>query len=95
MVGNPQALWVVQLSCIFSILLQFSRHFSLIDNVNTRPRLDALGQIMDAHDFSLRKFPRAGGGYWMNAVAYGGCVEPMKLGCDQTPDDCGFQTRMQ
>ncbi len=81
MVGNPQGCSVV--------VHFFSFHATLIDN--TRPRLDALGQIMDAHDFSLRKFPRAGGGYWMYAVAYGGCVEPMKLGCDQTPDDYGFQ----
>ena len=30
-------------------------------------------------------------GYVMVSIAYGECQEPKNLGCDQTPDKCGFQ----
>jgi hypothetical protein len=58
---------------------------------NLAPRLDNQGHIMDSHDFSLRLYPD--GYYYMTSVAYGGCKEPANLGCDQTPDHCGFQVR--
>ena len=44
---------------------------------------------MDAHDFSLHKYP--GFGYVLTAIAYGECREPQNQGCDQTSDHCGFQ----
>lgn len=44
---------------------------------------------MDSHDFSLRLYPD--GYYYLTSVAYGGCMEPANLGCDQTSDHCGFQ----
>lgn len=43
---------------------------------------------MDSHDFSLRKL---GDTYYMTSIAYGLCMEPKGLGCDQTADHCGFQ----
>ena len=54
----------------------------------------------DDHDNQLRPIrirpanldPLAGCRYYyMHSVAYGGCKEPANLGCDQTPDHCGFQ----
>lgn len=56
---------------------------------NLEPRLDVTGSIMDAHDFSLHKYP--GLGYVLTAISYGDCKEPANLGCDKTPDHCGFQ----
>lgn len=56
---------------------------------NLVPRLDSAGAIMDAHDFSMHKFP--GLGYVLTAISYGECFEPAGRGCDQTPDHCGFQ----
>ena len=57
---------------------------------NLEPRLDTTGEILDAHDFSLHKYPGQSG-YFLHAIAYGCCREPANLGCDQTPDHCGFQ----
>lgn len=57
---------------------------------NNVPRLDNTGQIMDSHDFSLRKVPNDPF-YYMTSIAYGTCMEPTGYGCDQTPDKCGFQ----
>lgn len=56
---------------------------------NSLPRLDINGQIMDAHDLSLRRLPS--GVYVMHTVEYGLCVAPARQGCDQTPDHCGFR----
>ena len=56
---------------------------------NTAPRLDVNGVIMDAHDLSIRQLPD--GTYVMHAASYGLCVAPARLGCDQTPDHCGFR----
>ena len=56
---------------------------------NTAPRLDINGEIMDAHDLSLRRLPS--GEYVMHAASYGLCVAPARMGCDQTPDHCGFR----
>lgn len=59
---------------------------------NDSPRYDADGFIMDAHDFTLSKYPgREADGYYLVAVSYGGCREPTGMGCDQTSDKCGFQ----
>lgn len=56
---------------------------------NTAPRLDVNGQIMDAHDLSLRVLPD--GTFIMHTIEYGLCIAPSKLGCDSTPDHCGFR----
>jgi hypothetical protein len=56
---------------------------------NTAPRLDVDGQIVDGHDLSLRVLPD--GTYLMTTIEYGLCVAPARLGCDQTPDHCGFR----
>ena len=62
------------------------RSFVTIDN--TKPRLDIHGKIMNAHDGTYRKY----GDYWYyHAMEYGICREPMKYGCTQTPDHCGFR----
>jgi hypothetical protein len=61
---------------------------TFIDNMV--PRLSNKGEIMDSHDFSLRKYPCVEG-YIMCSIAYGECKEPPRQGCDQTPDHCGFQ----
>lgn len=58
---------------------------------NLVPRLDNKGNIMDSHDFSLYLYPD--GYFYLTSVAYGGCTEPANLGCDQTPDKCGFQVQ--
>ena len=63
-------------------------HATFFDN--TKPRLDSAGSIMDSHDFSLRKVPGEPY-YYMTSIAYGLCLEPTGLGCDQTADHCGFQ----
>jgi hypothetical protein len=57
---------------------------------NTRPVLDARGEILDAHDQSMRRF-YPNGPYYRHAVAYGGCLEPNATGCDRTSVNCGFQ----
>ena len=72
---------------ILSLALASSRA-TFIDNLS--PRLDSTGQIMDSHDFSLHRYPGFDG-YYMVSIAYGECKEPANLGCDQTPDKCGFQ----
>jgi hypothetical protein len=56
---------------------------------NNAPRLDNMGNIMDAHDMSLRRLPD--GTYVMHAIEYGLCTAPTGMGCDQTPDHCGFR----
>jgi hypothetical protein len=56
---------------------------------NTAPRLDEHGQILDGHDCTIRVLPN--GTYVMHTIEYGLCVAPAKLGCDQTPDKCGFR----
>jgi hypothetical protein len=56
---------------------------------NTAPRLDVHGAIMDAHDCSIRVLPN--GTYIMHSIEYGLCVAPTGMGCDQTPDHCGFR----
>lgn len=61
---------------------------------NTVPRLDSTGQIMDAHDNSLRKYPAVDpdGYYWLHSISYGACKEPPGMGCDQVgKPPCGFQ----
>ena len=55
---------------------------------NTKPRLDINGEIINAHDGTYRKY----GKYWYyHAMEYGLCKEPLKHGCDQTPNHCGFR----
>ena len=54
---------------------------------NLEPKLDVHGSIVTAHDGTYRRF----GGYWYyHGAQYAQCHEPAKLGCDQTPDHCGF-----
>ena len=61
---------------------------TFIDNLV--PRRDSTGAIMDSHDFSIHKYPGTSG-YTMVSIGYGLCEEPKGLGCDSTPDHCGFQ----
>lgn len=61
---------------------------TFVDNLS--PRLDSTGAILDAHDFTLRKYPGTAG-YVLAAISYGECREPAARGCDATPDHCGFQ----
>jgi hypothetical protein len=56
---------------------------------NDQPRLDVNGNIMDAHDCTVRVLPN--GTYVMHAIEYGLCVAPTGQGCDSTPDHCGFR----
>jgi hypothetical protein len=56
---------------------------------NAAPRLDSTGAIMDAHDCSIRQLPN--GTYVMHTMEYGLCKAPTGMGCDQTPDRCGFR----
>ena len=62
-----------------------TQHSVTIDN--TKPRLDTHGNIINAHDGTIKRF----GGYWYyHAAEYALCHEPAKHGCDQTADHCGF-----
>ena len=55
-------------------------------------KYDINGNILDAHDGIIRKFPSTGtNDYYLLGLSYGDCHEPANLGCDQTPDKCGFQ----
>jgi hypothetical protein len=56
---------------------------------NTAPRLDNTGIILDGHDLSIRRVPK--GDYVMYTNSYGLCTAALPLGCDQTPDKCGFR----
>lgn len=74
-------------------LVAFAAAVSLTSGVpvffnNNAPMLDTTGEILDAHDQSIRKF---GDFYYRHALAYGPCKEPTGAGCDGTPDQCGFQ----
>lgn len=71
-------------------LLAFAAHAAPVTINNLAPRLDAKGNIMDSHDFSIHKYPGLDG-YYMAGIAYGNCSEPAARGCDQTPVHCGFQ----
>ena len=52
---------------------------------NLKPRLDARGVIIDAHDGSIQQFEK-NGLYYMHAMQYGLCEEPPKYGCDGVSD---------
>ena len=55
---------------------------------NTRPRLDSKGQIMNAHDGTVRWLE---GAWWMHAAEYGECADPAKHGSDTGKSSgCGF-----
>ena len=56
---------------------------------NTAPRLDSAGAILDGHDLSVRRLPD--GQYVMYTNSYGLCRAALPLGCDMTPDKCGFR----
>jgi hypothetical protein len=56
---------------------------------NTVPRLDNTNAIIDGHDLTIRRLPT--GDYIMYTNSYGLCVAALPLGCDQTPDHCGFR----
>jgi hypothetical protein len=60
---------------------------------NTKPRLDTNGNIVDGHDGVIRRVENVDGftGYILFTLSYGDCKEPAKMGCDSTPDHCGFQ----
>ena len=57
---------------------------------NTAPRLDSAGAILDGHDLTVRG-PLSDGSYVMYTNSYGLCVAALPLGCDSTPDRCGFR----
>jgi hypothetical protein len=56
---------------------------------NTAPRLDSTGIILDGHDLTVRQLPN--GTYVMYTTQYGLCTAALPLGCDSTPDSCGFK----
>jgi hypothetical protein len=56
---------------------------------NTAPRLDVTGAILDGHDLMIRRLDN--GTYVLYTNSYGLCVAALPLGCDQTPDHCGFR----
>ena len=56
---------------------------------NTAPRLDNTGAIIDGHDHQIRLLPN--GTFVLYTIQYGLCVAPTGMGCDQTPDHCGFR----
>jgi hypothetical protein len=56
---------------------------------NTAPCLDNTGAILDGHDLMIRPLPD--GTYVMYTNSYGLCMAPTGMGCDQTPDHCGFR----
>jgi Leucine-rich repeat (LRR) protein len=54
---------------------------------NTQPKLDIHGNIVNAHDGTYRYWQ---GNYYYHGAEYGLCREPLKNGCDQTANHCGF-----
>lgn len=48
---------------------------------NLQPRYDIHGNIIDAHDGSIKK-KKKNGLYYMHAMQYGLCQEPPNYGCD-------------
>ena len=76
--------------CFLSRAPRASAAPRLVTIDNTAPRLDSAGAILDGHDLSVRRLP--GGNYVMYTNSYGLCTAALPLGCDQTPDHCGFRS---
>lgn len=57
---------------------------------NTKPRLSDTGEIVNAHDGTIRYVD---GYWWLHAASYGagGCVDPPHTGCERDASNCGFQ----
>ena len=79
--------WLIFLSFAFTSAAFSVR--TVVSINNTAPRLDSHGAIVDGHDLSLRVLPD--GTFVMHTIEYGLCLAPAKLGCDATPDHCGFR----
>jgi len=84
-------------NALFRVLLVFAIHYlplalsGAVTINNMAPRVDVNGNIIDAHDGTVQKFTIGNSSlYYMHAMQYGLCEEPANLGCDQTPDHCGF-----
>lgn len=56
---------------------------------NSLPLTDSTThQILDCADGSIQLF---NGRWFMTCMSYGLCQAPLPLGCDATPDDCGYK----
>jgi hypothetical protein len=57
---------------------------------NVSPRLDVHGNIVNAHDGTIRF---AEGAWWLHAASYGAgdCDDPPHEGCEKNAQKCGFQ----
>jgi hypothetical protein len=59
---------------------------------NLSPRLSTTGEIVNAHDGTVRFID---GAWWMHAAEYGECADPPMRGCDQSGPtrntSCGFK----
>ena len=85
-VSNKMAIRaLVAAGCLYG-----STHGVRVTIDNTVPRLTTNNIILDGHDGRIQKFT-PGGPYYYHALSYGNCSEPDGLGCNQTPDKCGFR----
>jgi len=83
------ALWSVSL-----FLVRFRPTSAIAVTIdNMTPRLDVHGNIVNAHDGTIRWLE---GEWWVHAAAYGAgpdgtlCDDPPKYGCSPSPNRCGF-----